>query len=321
VEGLTLQDGDVIEVNGARDSGEWVRIDKLVLTDTGARTTDDGNTYLGQFDTERVEKTFTLGEETISATVTFDFLEIDSWDGERFLIYVNGQEIDLGGFNWQSDEVVTRFTASGIPVIKDAATDLSGYGGSAAHWASNDSLHRVTLTVEDPGETLTLGFSSTLNQGIKDESWGIDNLSITTVKDMSEDAFVFGGSTYELGTAGLTWEAARAEAEAKGGKIVTIDSAEENQFIFETFGTDVPVWLGLTDTATEGSFVGTDGSAAAYTNWLPGEPNNFGSGQDYAAMSSSTGQWDDISNAGGSFYDGSWSGGHTNVLVIEYDQG
>ena len=42
-----------------------------------------------------------------------------------------------------------------------------------------DQKYRVSLTTPAGLETLDLGFSSTLNQSITDESWGIDNLSYT----------------------------------------------------------------------------------------------------------------------------------------------
>ena len=145
-------------------------------TDSGA-----GNGYLGRLSTAPVEKSFALPSGATTATVSFDFLEIDSWDGESFFVTVNGREINLGAFGWTADEGATSFNAGGgITVSKGAAVKLSGYGNETDFWAFNDSAHRFTLTVANPGETLTLGFRSTLNQELNDESFGIDNLSITT---------------------------------------------------------------------------------------------------------------------------------------------
>ena len=145
-------------------------------TDSGA-----GNGYLGRLGTALVEKSFALPSGATTATISFDFLEIDSWDGESFFVTVNGREINLGAFGWTADEGATSFNAGGgITVSKGAAVKLSGYGNETDFWAFNDSAHRFTLTVANPGETLTLGFRSTLNQELNDESFGIDNLSITT---------------------------------------------------------------------------------------------------------------------------------------------
>ena len=35
-------------------------------------------------------------------------------------------------------------------------------------------------------------------------------------------------------------------------------------------------WIGLSDQATEGEFIWSDGSATNYLNWAPGEPNECG---------------------------------------------
>jgi len=53
----------------------------------------------------------------------------------------------------------------------------------------NDSLHRFSVTVQDPGEELTIGFDSTLNQASSDENWGVDNPIITAgVETLEETA-------------------------------------------------------------------------------------------------------------------------------------
>ncbi|SEA85180.1 malectin domain-containing carbohydrate-binding protein [Rubrimonas cliftonensis] len=166
-----------------------------------------------------------------------------------------------------------------------------------------------------------------LNKFVAKSNWGGDTpligevLSIRVDENGDGPDIAFGGSRYELGTTGLTWEAARTEADLKGGKIVEIESAAENSFIFETFGGDQnPIWLGFNDLATEGQFADSDGDPMIYSNWLPGEPNNYNN-QDYAAMASSTGQWDDKSNGGGYFFDNGWIGGKLHRLVIEYELG
>jgi len=71
-----------------------------------------------------------------------------------------------------------------------------------------------------------------------------------------------------------------------------MDSAE-NDMIQSLIGKDV--WLGLTDSGAENSFVWSNGEPLGYDNWANGEPNDAGhGGEDCAEMKSGTGQWNDI---------------------------
>lgn len=76
------------------------------------------------------------------------------------------------------------------------------------------------------------------------------------------------------------WSSAEAEAIALGGHLVTIDYALEQEFVVRAFANfdDVPraLWIGLNDTAAEGTFTWADGTPLGFTNWNPGQPNNFG---------------------------------------------
>jgi Ca2+-binding RTX toxin-like protein len=59
-----------------------------------------------------------------------------------------------------------------------STTDLNsnlGFNG----WFE-DQRYSVRIEVDNPGNTLKLGFGSTIDQAITDESWGIDNLVITS---------------------------------------------------------------------------------------------------------------------------------------------
>ena len=102
------------------------------------------------------------------------------------------------------------------------------------------------------------------------------------------------GSTYALTPTAMTWEAAQNYAQRLGGNLVTVNDAAEEAFLQTSFGTDQRFWIGLNDVASEGNFVWASGEAVTYTNWHPGEPNNFGGNQDYAVMNYATNKlWDD----------------------------
>ncbi len=105
-----------------------------------------------------------------------------------------------------------------------------------------------------------------------------------------------GNSTYYLTTA-TTWTDAEAQAVAMGGHLVTVNDATENLFLVNTFGTE-SLWIGYTDAAVEGQWEWVSGETSTYTNWAPGQPDNYLGSQDYARYTNyqSLGNWDDLDN-------------------------
>ncbi|WP_375758978.1 C-type lectin domain-containing protein [Corallococcus exercitus] len=77
-------------------------------------------------------------------------------------------------------------------------------------------------------------------------------------------------------------ESKRAQAlcSINGYKLVTINDAAEDAFLashvqsLEVSGNYGYWWMGLNDLAIEGSFI-WDGPASSYTNWKPGQPDDF----------------------------------------------
>lgn len=117
------------------------------------------------------------------------------------------------------------------------------------------------------------------------------------------EPLTYQGNTYQLTSSASTWTEAQAEAERLGGHLVAINNAEEQGWLDDTFGTSEGFWIGLSDRATEGTFVWENGDTSAYRNWAPGEPNDyrvgaaFVNGEDYALKNwRGTGQWNDTPN-------------------------
>lgn len=108
-------------------------------------------------------------------TLKFDFLALDSWDGDdavygpdRFIVNANGASIFSETFsNWGGSQ---SFRAPDIgPTMLGADTRYP------------DSIYRnisVPFTVGN-GQAVELTFRSTANQGMSDESWGIDNIKVS----------------------------------------------------------------------------------------------------------------------------------------------
>lgn len=85
------------------------------------------------------------------------------------------------------------------------------------------------------------------------------------------------GNTYYL-LSEQNWTNSEAEAISLGGNLVTINSLEENNWVYDTFslfgGIQRDIWLGLNDASSEGNFVWSSGEQVVYTNFGNGEPNN-----------------------------------------------
>ena len=107
------------------------------------------------------------------------------------------------------------------------------------------------------------------------------------------EAVPFGGHAYLYVAMAATWTTAKANCEALGGHLVTINSAEENAFVASLFSTG-KAWIGATDAVLEGAFVWNNGEPVTYTNWYAGEPNNSGN-EDYVEMLAG-GLWNDRNN-------------------------
>lgn len=102
------------------------------------------------------------------------------------------------------------------------------------------------------------------------------------------------GSQYYCSTTSATWPQAKAVCESKGGHLVSINSQEENNYLANIL-TLQSAWIGLSDHLSEGSFKWTNGDALNYTNWYPGQPNNYNNNQDYVEIMNN-GQWNDQYN-------------------------
>ncbi|MEM9275567.1 MAG: lectin-like protein [Cyanobacteria bacterium P01_F01_bin.143] len=121
-----------------------------------------------------------------------------------------------------------------------------------------------------------------------DPSWITD-----IAEDFDSVLINYNGNEYQLTSGNMTWAEAQAEAESLGGNLVTISDAAEQAWLEDTFGGNERLWTGLSDRATEGEFAWASGQAVDYTNWAPNQPNNFGQGEDFAALLPS-GKWNDI---------------------------
>lgn len=154
---------------------------------------------------------------------------------------------------------------------------------------------------------------------------GIDQnlLSDARINTGSGEVVAFGtwqGTTYQaVLTWGGDWYAASADAESRGGTLVSIGSEGENDYVYGLIRDEPRLWVKYSDGQTFGPWIGlyqeagaaepdggwawTDGSAVTYLNFSDGQPNNYGGKSDVVTFHNYVHQpapfWDDA-NASGS---------------------
>ena len=125
----------------------------------------------------------------------------------------------------------------------------------------------------------------------------------------------FNGHTYALTSSTMTWQAAADAAATVGGYLTVLNTLEENEWLYEKFGTyggtNRDLWIGALDNVTEGSwfwYTGTTTGDGGITDnissgstwpdgsskWASGEPNNA-SNEDCGTIRGSIGtdRWND----------------------------
>ena len=104
----------------------------------------------------------------------------------------------------------------------------------------------------------------------------------------------FGGHYYYCSTQADNWESAKQNCEINDGYLAVINDEYENAFLANLLNTQ-SAWIGLSDNDTEGNFEWVNGDDLNYTNWYPGQPNNYNNNQDFVELLNN-GQWNDQYN-------------------------
>ncbi len=104
-----------------------------------------------------------------------------------------------------------------------------------------------------------------------------------------------GGHGYLVCPGSWTWADARRVCTDRGLDLVAMDDAGENRWLRARAAAvrRQDWWLGLSDTAREGTFAWVDGRERGFANWGGGEPNDYGAGEDCAQLRSD-GAWNDL---------------------------
>ena len=110
------------------------------------------------------------------------------------------------------------------------------------------------------------------------------------------------------------WTNCEAEATLMGGHLVTINDADENMWLLDTFGSTqvIQFWIGYNDSETEGIWVWSSGESPGFENWADNQPDNWANtNEDYVGLIVREGLY--------GFHSGDWNDGSTAVIhaVVE----
>jgi hypothetical protein len=104
-------------------------------------------------------------------------------------------------------------------------------------------------------------------------------------------------SSFQIIEGSFTWHEAKADAEARGGRLAVLDTQEKvdtADAYVRSLGTWPEVWIGLTDESSEGDWKWITGQTLTNASWAPTEPNGSGNyGLIYGSGHAVSGLWDD----------------------------
>ncbi|XP_068742799.1 alpha-N-acetylgalactosamine-specific lectin-like [Montipora capricornis] len=110
----------------------------------------------------------------------------------------------------------------------------------------------------------------------------------------------FGRYCYLVSGSILSWDQARSYCRTRGGELVKINSAEENEFVLNLTQQRQPsltlVWINLKWDSSANQFLWNDHSVPVYTNWASNEPNgkaNEPCAHIYSSVGQVAGFWND----------------------------
>jgi hypothetical protein len=146
-----------------------------------------------------------------------------------------------------------------------------------------------------------LDFFDLDNDGVADNeeiALGIAPGATDTDGDGLSDFEEISGSVYAVVNSELTWAEAKADAEMRGGHLVTVTSEEEHLQILEQIGLgaleSAHLWIGATDEEEEGVWKWVTGETFDYARWESSQPDNNDSEAHYAFYyQGTTGEWYD----------------------------
>ena len=123
---------------------------------------------------DTVELTLDVPPGSTSATIGFDLIAADDFDGDTATIFVNGQAVSVYSDN-DGNITVSDNGVSGVSVSVNQQYTNTNNGGRA----EADSRATYSITVDNPGSSLTLGVASSQTADVDNEYFALDDVSVS----------------------------------------------------------------------------------------------------------------------------------------------
>lgn len=148
-----------------------------------------------------------------------------------------------------------------------------------------------------------------------------DDLKAGRLEKLPPDAVEHRNSYYFLVPKGMDWISASQFAEDHGAQLAVLDSARDLSWAITQFQLENPIWLGLSDSGTEGKWFWTNGTPVLSPLWARNQPNNSpGSddGEDFGALHPTFKRLDDLAGTSSLAFLLEWTKDHSNPGSLQH---
>lgn len=169
----------------------------------------NGSTVLGRFDNGSVTLTLNGLNAGDLVTLDFDFLALDSWDGndgsygpDRFKVSMDGTDVldaTFSNVSFYNQSYPDAFGVGNYAYQTGADDKDASAGGTLPNGYWGNSLYKFggglnpSFSAIAGSSTMTISFTGTGLQGGSDESWAIDNVKVNAVPEPGAMAVLAAG--------------------------------------------------------------------------------------------------------------------------------
>ncbi|XP_026181801.1 ladderlectin-like [Mastacembelus armatus] len=92
----------------------------------------------------------------------------------------------------------------------------------------------------------------------------------------------------------MSWADAQKNCRSLDANLASVLDSREDRLIQKMIGDGTAAWLGGTDAKQEGNWSWTDGTPFRYTNWAPGQPDNWQGNENCLHITAEGKMWNDL---------------------------